>query len=190
MRLTQRVHELLERRLRPGDVAIDATVGNGHDTVALARLVGPTGHVHGFDVQRSAIDATTRRIAESGYTARVTLHLASHETMSSTLSNEGITLVNAVVFNLGYLPGSDKRVMTHASSTTGALDQAVRLIAPDGLVCVMAYRGHAEGQAEFERIEAWAGTLENDPHWQVERAYAPNNGPVLFCVNASTPSPR
>ena len=37
------VHDLVRRVLRPGDVAVDATVGNGQDTLFLAECVGPTG---------------------------------------------------------------------------------------------------------------------------------------------------
>ena len=37
---------LLEKAVSPGDIAIDATAGNGHDTLFLAKLVGENGHVY------------------------------------------------------------------------------------------------------------------------------------------------
>ena len=73
--------DLLSRALRPGDVAVDATMGNGHDTLALARLVGEAGHVYAFDVQRAALDATRARLEEANLLSRATLILAGHETM-------------------------------------------------------------------------------------------------------------
>ena len=51
-------HTLMEKAASNGDIVVDGTVGNGNDTVFLAKLVGPTGKVYGFDIQKEAIERT------------------------------------------------------------------------------------------------------------------------------------
>jgi tRNA A58 N-methylase Trm61 len=145
------VHHLLRAHLVPGDVAIDATVGNGNDTVVLAELVGPTGTVVGFDVQQVALDVATAKLAKAGLTA--TLHRCGHETMLNVIPPALHGRVRAVTFNLGYLPGSDHTVTTMAVSTVAAIDAARHVLAPDGLITVVCYR-HEEGQRELDAVRS------------------------------------
>lgn len=99
-------HDWISRVVSPGDAVVDATAGNGHDTVFLARLVGPSGQVHAFDVQEEAIRATRERLEKEGLlTPSVRLHLASHDRLAELVGGP----VKAIVFNLGYLPGGDKK---------------------------------------------------------------------------------
>ena len=55
-------HDLIKDALHQGDIAIDATVGNGHDTVFLVDRVYPSGKVFGFDNQQAAIDSTWLKV--------------------------------------------------------------------------------------------------------------------------------
>ncbi len=50
MQMVERVHRLLTAHMKPGDRAVDATVGNGWDTLKLCELVGEKGKVYGFDI--------------------------------------------------------------------------------------------------------------------------------------------
>ena len=127
-------HDWISRVVLPGDTVVDATAGNGHDTVFLARLAGPSGQVHAFDVQEEAIRATRERLEKEGLlTSAVHLHLASHDRLAELVTGP----VKAVVFNLGYLPGGDKKTVTRTGCTLAALEQAAALIAPNGLLSVM-----------------------------------------------------
>ena len=56
-------HALLAPRLRAGDAVVDATAGNGHDTVFLAQRVLPGGRVFAFDVQAGALERTQSQIS-------------------------------------------------------------------------------------------------------------------------------
>lgn len=151
-------HDWIRNVVLPGDTVVDATAGNGHDTVFLARLAGPAGQVHAFDVQEEAIRATRERLEEAGLlTPAVHLHLASHDRLSELVSGP----VKAVVFNLGYLPGGDKKTVTRTDCTLAALEQAAALIAPNGLLSVMCYPGHEGGDVEAEAVEAFLSRL---PH--------------------------
>ena len=53
-RVTTAAHRIFHRILRPGDSAVDATAGNGHDSLLMAQLVGPEGSVTAVDVQPQA----------------------------------------------------------------------------------------------------------------------------------------
>jgi len=140
-------------------VAVDATVGNGHDTVVLARAIGEEGRVFGFDVQPDALDATRDRLASEGLIDRVTLIEAGHETMERHLPAAAHGTVDAVMFNLGYLPGSDSPLTTTPATTRPALDAALRLLRPGGVATVVVYTGHEGGEEEAAAVDAWAADL-------------------------------
>lgn len=181
-RLTQRVHDMLAEHLQAGDVAVDATVGNGHDTVWLAQCVGPTGHVYGFDIQSTAIRATRSRVADASIATPVTLFSTGHETMQATLAQHGQQRAAAVVFNLGYLPGGDKTTTTQPDTTLLALAQALELLSANGLMTIMSYRGHQTGAIECSEIEQWFEQNKEAGVAVAERFDAPGDGPVLFVL--------
>ena len=118
--------ECIERVVKSGDIAIDATMGNGHDTEKLARLVGENGHVYAFDVQEQAVNNTRTRLLEAGLAERATLHLASHDQMAELV----LEPVRLVMFNLGWLPGGDKRITTRLESTLKAVNASLSLLLP------------------------------------------------------------
>jgi tRNA A58 N-methylase Trm61 len=155
-------HHLAAKALQPGGVAVDATVGNGHDTVALARAVGTEGQVFGFDVQAPAIEQTRSRLANEGVAGRVALIRGGHEEMRDHVPSAVHGEVGAVTFNLGYLPGSASEVTTEPETTISALDDAVSLLRPGGVVTIVIYTGHEGGPAEAEAVDAWAAGLSQD----------------------------
>jgi len=150
--LTEVAHTLIRTILRSGDVAIDATVGNGHDTLFLADCVGPSGTVYGFDIQQQALAATTQRLSEVGL-KHVVLFNRSHAELESALAELPRGGVRAMMFNLGYLPGGDKRLTTQVDSTIAAIQAALRLLSPGGIITILVYVGHAGGNEEAAAIE-------------------------------------
>ena len=151
---------LINSALTPGDTAVDATVGNGHDTLFLAECVGPTGRVVGFDIQPAALTETTRRLREAGLEERVELLLRGHEEMTAWFDEfASIARPKAVMFNLGYQPGGDKSVITRPVTTVIALASALELVAPGGVITVVLYPGHEGGRAETEAVLSWARTV-------------------------------
>jgi SAM-dependent methyltransferase len=155
-------HVLATRALESGDVAVDATIGNGHDTVVLARAVGANGRVFGFDVQASAIDETRGRLQTEGVVAPVDLFQHGHEDMARHLPEACAGTVGAVTFNLGYLPGSASDCTTTPETTIPALNAALRLLRPGGVVTVVVYTGHEGGPEEAEAVDAWAADLPQE----------------------------
>ena len=154
-RPTELAHDLVDRVVRPRDVVVDATVGNGHDTEVLARLAGPAGRVIGFDVQAEAIEATRRRLEGIEGLAEVELFCESHAGLAGRVP-EGLA---AVMFNLGYLPGGDHAVITGTAETLTALKAAWERLRAGGLITVVCYPGHAGGDEEAAAVTGWAEGL-------------------------------
>lgn len=151
-------HHLLATHLKPRDCVIDATIGNGHDSLFLKQHIGREGHLYGFDIQEQAITQTTNRLKKADCLHNVTLIQAGHEQMQAHISaNETIS---AIVFNLGYLPSADKSIITTPDTTIAALEQSLQLIKPGGIVTVMIYYGHDGGQAEKETVLSFFQALD------------------------------
>jgi predicted methyltransferase len=173
LRLTEFVHTIVQNVVRPGDVVVDATVGNGHDTRFLADLVGPAGVVYGFDIQSAAWD----RFAAY---PQVRFIRRNHAEMKNAIDAGHQGHVAAVLFNLGYLPGGDHTVTTKPETTLPALAAAVELLKPVGILTVLTYRGHPGGREEAEAVgRFWEELSKNG--WDVsEYPSASEDGPVLY----------
>lgn len=182
MRLTELAHNYLSAQLREGDHALDATSGNGYDTLHMAKLVGPSGHVIAIDIQEVAIAATRTLLESNNCLGQVELLLEDHSNVLQSLCQDHAQSFGAITFNLGYLPGSDKHVRTRPETTIKALDSTRELLKPDGLLLVTAYRGHSGGQVEADHVAQWLQQLPL-PEWQVE-AHDPAN-----TVNSDAPPP-
>lgn len=143
---------VLGESLGPGDIAVDATAGNGLDTLFLSRSVGPSGRVYAFDVQEEALKNTRRRLEREQAPDNVYLLASGHEHMARHLPPEAHGTVAAVMFNLGYLPGSDEQVVTRPDTTITALDAALDLLRPRGIISMVVYTGHPGGPEEAELL--------------------------------------
>ena len=120
--------DILRRAVKNGDTVIDATMGNGHDTLFLCSLVGETGKVYAFDIQRDAVEATRSRLTAAGMADRAELLCIGHEKMAGKVPGP----VKAVVFNLGWLPGGDHQITTRTETTLQAVRQALELLCVSG----------------------------------------------------------
>lgn len=140
--------QFILRHLGAGDVAVDFTMGNGHDTEFLSKTVGESGRVYAFDVQESAIISTQKHLEEAGCPQNYTLIRASHHLVRDYVKEP----ITAGMFNLGYLPGSDKSLTTMRKTTMPAVEAAIELLAHGGVLLVAVYPGHAEGEAEGKML--------------------------------------
>lgn len=151
------VHQQLELFIRPGDCIIDATAGNGRDTVFLCGLIGATGHVLAFDIQQQAVENTKKRLEESGWSQTAEVILDSHANMAQYAQPGS---VDCIVFNLGWLPGGDHTIFTHADSTIAAIEAGLTLLRDGGLMCVSIYYGGASGYAERDALLEYVKTID------------------------------
>jgi predicted methyltransferase len=166
--------------VREGHCVVDATCGNGHDTLVLARLVGIRGHVWGFDIQKQAIVETGRRLDDAELSNRVTLLKIGHEELALHVT----VPVEAVLFNLGYLPGGDRSIITRPETTVAALGQALQLLVPGGIVAVTVYPGHNGGMEEQLTVEDWAARLDPRTYhsWRMGQTNVSTDAPYLLLI--------
>ena len=172
--------EMIEPALNPGAVAVDATMGNGRDTLWLCERVGEAGRVYAFDVQQEAVERTRERLEAAGMADRATLFCLGHEHMA-----EGVPVsVDAVMFNLGWLPGAAHAVTTQTETTLKAVEAALSLLKPDGLMTVCVYPGHDEGKRELDALLHWAGSLDPKRWDALVKCYLnqPNDPPRMIAV--------
>ena len=150
------VHEFLRRTVKPGDFCIDATAGKGRDTVLLCRLTGDAGRVLAFDIQEAAVAQTKGLLAAEGLTAEVIRD--SHANMERYAAAE---TVDCVVFNFGRLPGGDPSIFTRSDTSVAALEAALRLLKPGGVIAIALYYGGANGYGERDAVMTWLETLDD-----------------------------
>lgn len=144
-------HDYISRLVQPGDTVIDATAGNGNDTLFLAQLVGEAGRVYAFDIQPQAIENTKSKLEQAGMIDRVTLLLDGHQNMKQYVTQP----VKAVMFNFGYLPGGDHSICTKSETSIQAISAAMDLISEDGMVMLAIYYGGDSGFEEKDALMAF-----------------------------------
>lgn len=187
-RVLQYAKTLLRDTVEIGDTVVDATAGNGHDTLFLAELVGETGRVYAFDVQQQAVDATMKRLAEAGVQARCEVILDGHEQVANYVSKP----IKAAVFNLGYLPGAAHDVITKPSTTVAALESLLQQLVVGGMIVLVIYYGHEGGKEERDRVLDYVASL---PQKQVhvlryEFINQQNNPPFVIALEKVKEFPK
>lgn len=151
--ITEWCHRMIREAVSEGDLCVDATVGNGNDTQLLCQLAGPSGTVHGFDIQEQAIVHTKERLNQLGLSAE--LHLCSHTNMREWILPG---TASCIVFNFGYLPGGDHALATQKDTSIEAIHQGLALLKVGGLMSLCIYSG---GDTGFEERDAILAYLEN-----------------------------
>ena len=147
--------QLLMSTVEPGDTVVDATAGNGHDTLFLTELVGDNGHVYAFDVQEEAIRATTKRLEEANKSEIATVIQDGHENLHLYIQQE----ISAAIFNLGYLPGSNHEIITRGDSTQRAIESLLQFLKVEGIIVLVVYHGHVGGKEEKDAILHYVQSL-------------------------------
>lgn len=179
-RMVELIHDCMKEIVKPGDTVCDCTMGNGHDTLQLCRLVGEKGKVYSFDIQQVAIDRTEKLLEENQLEKRVKLILDSHSHLLQYVEGP----VSFFVFNLGYLPNGDPTVITTGDSTVRALEDILSLTIAGGGGAVLSYYGHSGGVEEKAQVEEFLHNLP--PKYfsvmKIETFNRNNTPPVLYLV--------
>lgn len=172
--------EMIEGAMSEGAVAVDATMGNGHDTQWLCELAGETGRVYAFDVQSEAVERTRERLREAGVEQRACLLCTGHEHMGECVPEKA----DAIVFNLGWLPGAEHGVTTQTPTTLQAVNAALDVLKEDGLMTICIYPGHEEGTRELHALLEWASGLDDKRYDAMLKIYVnqPNDPPQMLAI--------
>lgn len=156
MRALEFSHQLLAEIVEVGDIVVDGTMGNGHDTLFLRQLVGETGEVFAFDIQKEALVSTKKRLKEAAISfENVHLILDSHENIQNYLQKP----LKGAIFNLGYLPTGDKNIITKKESTLASLKTLLPLLEKKGRLVLVLYYGHPGGEEEKEAVLDFSSSL-------------------------------
>lgn len=173
-------HEYIKKAVSAGNTVIDATMGNGHDTLFLANLVGEKGKVFAFDIQKQAVVNTSDLLEKEGVSERAVLINDGHHNIEKYVDMP----VNAVMFNLGYLPGGDHSIATKFETTAKAIEQSMNLLSPGGLISIGVYYGGDSGFEEKNALMEWIKTINYKEYTVLVLDYVnrPNCPPIAVMI--------
>lgn len=176
-------HDLLSNAIKENDIVIDATCGNGNDTLFLCNLVGNSGHVYAFDIQASAIESSQEKTTAENFD-HVTYILDSHAKMDSYIPEELHGKISGAIFNLGYLPRSDKKIITQPATTIEAIDKSLGFLKKNGLVIVVVYHGHDGGKEEKHSVLQFTENLAQEDYAVLKYQFInqKNNPPFVLAI--------
>ncbi|MBY7143921.1 class I SAM-dependent methyltransferase [Virgibacillus sp. NKC19-3] len=174
-------HDLLEASIQKGETVIDATCGNGNDTLFLSQITGKSGHVLAFDIQDQAIKKTKQLLNENDR-SNVTLIHDSHANISNYLAAD--EQVGGAIFNLGYLPRSDKSIITKGESTITALNTGLHHLKKDGLIVIVVYHGHDGGKQEKDSLLKHVAHLNQKAYTVLQHGFInqQNDPPFILAI--------
>ena len=179
--ITEWCHHFIREHVKEGDCCIDATAGNGNDTLVLCELVGETGKVIAFDIQEEAVANTKKRLAEHSVLERAQVLLESHVNMSRYAKLDS---VSCIVFNFGYLPGGDHELATRKESSITAIHEGLRLLKKGGIMSLCIYSGGDSGFEERDGILSEIKRLDGKKYLVIVSEYynRPNNPPIPVMI--------
>lgn len=179
--ITQWCANFIRQQVQKGDFCIDATMGNGNDTLLLAQLCGESGKVLAFDIQEQALTATRKKLIMEHAPENYTLILESHTNMSKYAEPDSIS---CIVFNFGYLPGGDHALATKGETSVQALTQALSLLKKGGMISLCIYSGGDSGFEERDQILAWLKELNPHNYLVIKSDYynRPNHPPIPVLI--------
>ena len=175
--ITNWSHELFKLQVQPGGIYVDATMGNGHDTLFLCELAGDTGKVLAFDIQEKALKTTKALLGTHQVLDRAELYLESHTKMNEYLEEES---VDGMYFNFGYLPGGDHNLATKADTSVEAIEKGLALLKKGGVMALCIYSGGDTGFEEKDKILAYLKNLDDRKYVVIVNSYynRKNNPPI------------
>lgn len=171
-------HLVWQEQLKDANVIVDATCGNGNDTLYLLEHSKVGAHIYAIDIQEEAIKNTKKRL---GYKSdRVHFIQGSHDTVLGSIEED----FDLVVFNLGYLPGEDHRCMTSGDTTVRAIKTVCSKMSVGGIITVIAYPGTAQGMEEKNILELFLQSIPQRKFhcWRTEPMNQVNEPPLLYVV--------
>lgn len=176
-------HHLIEESVLLGETVVDATCGNGNDTLFLSKLVGSEGTVLAFDIQEQAITNTKNLLAGHGQDNVSVIH-DSHADIAKYTSLQNIDQLGGAIFNLGYLPKSDKQVITKGHSTIQAVHSILALLKEKGLVVLVVYHGHKGGKSEKDIVLEYTNLLDQKQYHVLQYGFInqKNNPPFIVAI--------
>lgn len=176
-------HHLLKTTINQNDYVIDATCGNGNDTAFLSSLVGREGHVYAFDIQKQAIQAAKEKTEELQLNNVTYIH-DSHANVNQYVPDSLKGHISGAIFNLGYLPRSDKSIITKSDSTITAIEHILTYLKKKGIIVIVIYYGHEGGKEEKDAVLSFSTTLDQKQYTVLKYRFIneKNNPPFVIAI--------
>ena len=174
------VKENVKKIIKEDWVVIDATVGNGHDTLFLRKQLSEKGKLYGFDVQKKAIELTKKRLMKNNCYSGVKLIKDSHENFQKYIDGS----VDLILYNLGYLPKGDKEITTESETTLNSVKAGMAMLNRGGVIFLTVYPGHLPGALELEVLSGYLKTINQKEYavMKVDFFNYNNKPPVVFMI--------
>lgn len=166
--ITYWCHSIIKSQAESGGTYIDATMGNGYDTLFLCQMAGDKGGVWAFDIQEQALEATKVLLAEHGYGKNAHLIKDGHENMDRYLAPQ---TADVICFNFGYLPGGDHAIATKAQTSVTAIRKGLEILKSGGMMSLCIYSGGDTGFEEKERILEYVKGLSSREYAVIVNEY-------------------
>lgn len=174
------VNKLIDENIFEKNIVVDATLGNGFDSVKLLKKIGPQGKLYAFDVQEEAIENALVNFKEEG--------LLQYNYQIYNKSHDKIDLINEevdfIIYNLGYLPGGDKSITTKKETTIRSISKGLEILKPNGLMVIVSYHGHIAGKEEKLALEDFLTSLDQKRYNCLKSGFINqrNNPPILYLI--------
>ena len=149
-------HWLFNNHIEDNKLFVDATCGNGKDTLFLAENVDKNGKIYAFDIQKDAVGITKNKFKNIDYKFDIEFIVDGHENIDQYIQKE----IDGIIYNLGYLPGSAKKIKTEKATTIKSLQKAIDLLSKGGLIVIVIYTEHEGGSEEKEAVLEFASQLD------------------------------
>lgn len=136
-----------------GHRVLDIGCGVGADTLSLADIVGPTGHISGIDVDQAAVDEANRRAREAG--------------VSRWVEHNAVAAAELPFADNSFDACHSERVFIHLLNPEPVFAQMVRVTKPGGWIAVIDADGGSlsmdtpESDIERRIVQYWARKHNN-----------------------------
>ena len=174
-RVTNWCHHFVKNHVKKGDICIDATAGNGNDTLLLCSLVKGGeengGKVYAFDIQKSALKNTKEKVLAAGFSKELVLINDGHQNMLEHIPTTEYGLISCVMFNFGYLPGGDHNIVTKGETSIKAMEASLKILKKGGLISLCIYSSQEMGYDEKDAILAWLRMLDSGKYLAIVSEY-------------------
>ena len=157
-----------------GEIAVDATLGHGNDALYLSKKFK---RVYAFEIQKLVVCNFKQKMQEE----------QANNIEVYCESNEFIDIIEdkpeLIVYNLGYLPGGDKKICTHAKTTLKSIMKACSIV-ERGFIIIALYSGHEEGREEAKEVLNFASNLNTKDFGVMHHRFINrgNNPPELVVI--------
>lgn len=171
---------ILKSKIKENDICVDATMGNGNDTLFLKKCIGIDGKIYAFDIQKQALINTKTKLEEANLYNNVHLINDGHQNINKHIKEN----INFIIFNLGYLPKGDKTIITKKETTIKAIKESLKLLSKKGVMCIMSYYGHSGGLDEKNSLIDFLENLNYLEYNIIKLDFLnkKNSPPILFLI--------